>query len=105
MSAAVEARLRARLAELSQRIAAIEDELQHAMDDDFAEQAVDRADDEPLDALERTLRQEAGDIERALGRLASGDYGRCAACGEPIDPARLAALPTASLCIGCASRT
>lgn len=105
MTAAVEARLRQKLAEVLQRVSAIENELQHEMDDDFAEQAVDRADDEPLDAVERTLRQEANDIECALARLNNGEYGRCAACGEPIAAARLAALPTASLCITCASQS
>lgn len=104
MSTGIEARLRGKQAELSRRITAIEDELRHKMDDDFAEQAVDRADDEPLDAIEQELRKEMAAIEGALARLKSGDYGRCTACGELIATARLEVLPTASLCIACATR-
>jgi RNA polymerase-binding transcription factor DksA len=37
----------------------------------------------------------------AIQRLDAGIYGRCAACGERIEPARLAALPEAAECIDC----
>ncbi|GAB3590300.1 hypothetical protein GCM10027446_04720 [Angustibacter peucedani] len=51
-----------------------------------------------LDAARERLR----DVEAALVRLADGDYGRCEVCGEPIDPERLVARPTARRCIRCA---
>lgn len=35
--------------------------------------------------------------------MAQPSNGICRACGEPIAPARLAALPSARLCITCAS--
>jgi DnaK suppressor protein len=41
-------------------------------------------------------------IERALAKLDEGTYGSCDACGEPIPPARLQALPDSVLCVGCA---
>ena len=40
--------------------------------------------------------------ERALAKLDQGTYGRCDECGEPIAPARLQALPDATLCLACA---
>jgi DnaK suppressor protein len=40
--------------------------------------------------------------ERALAKLDEGTYGRCDACGEPIAPKRLAALPDAVRCVACA---
>ena len=43
-------------------------------------------------------------IDRALARIVSGEYGRCASCDEPIPVARLEALPAASECLGCARR-
>src|SRR4051794_29598213 len=46
-------------------------------------------------ALERT--------ERALAKLDDGTYGRCDACGEPIAPERLAAMPDVVLCLDCAA--
>jgi len=41
--------------------------------------------------------------ERALAKLDEGTYGSCDACGEPIAPARLRAMPDGVLCLGCAS--
>jgi len=43
-------------------------------------------------------------IEAALRRIESGDYGLCQDCDEPIDPKRLEFDPTALRCIGCASQ-
>jgi DnaK suppressor protein len=40
-------------------------------------------------------------IEEALDRLATGDYGICPACEEPIAPKRLRAVPWARYCIRC----
>lgn len=40
-------------------------------------------------------------IDKALARLASGDYGYCEACGAEIGLRRLEARPTAELCIDC----
>lgn len=56
-------------------------------------------------ALLRQARDQLGEIDAALARLADGSYGRCVACGLPIAPARLAARPFAVTCIGCAGRT
>ena len=44
------------------------------------------------------------EVEHALARVADGTYGRCEACGEPIAPGRLDALPSATTCVGCAGR-
>ena len=41
-------------------------------------------------------------IDRALGRLDGGGYGRCLSCGGATGVARLEARPAAELCIGCA---
>lgn len=38
----------------------------------------------------------------AIHRLDAGGYGICAACTQPIEPARLRALPEAAECAGCA---
>lgn len=42
-------------------------------------------------------------ITATLRRIADGTYGRCAECDEPIPPARLKAIPTATLCVRCQS--
>jgi DnaK suppressor protein len=41
-------------------------------------------------------------IERALERIAQGDYGICRRCGGDIAPARLRADPANPVCIACA---
>ena len=43
-------------------------------------------------------------VERALGRLDAGTYGRCEECGNPIPKARLQAFPRATLCVACKQR-
>jgi RNA polymerase-binding transcription factor DksA len=53
-------------------------------------------------ALLAQARQRLADVDEALARAASGDYGRCADCGQPIAAERLAARPHARTCIDCA---
>ncbi|MBX5461147.1 MAG: TraR/DksA C4-type zinc finger protein [Steroidobacteraceae bacterium] len=48
--------------------------------------------------------EELRDIEGALKRIASGAYGICVKCGEPISRARLEAYPTAKRCFPCQRR-
>ena len=43
-------------------------------------------------------------VQRALGRLADGTYGRCEECGSQIPKARLQAFPRATLCVACKQR-
>jgi DnaK suppressor protein len=40
-------------------------------------------------------------ITKTLQRIADGTYGRCEQCDERIPPARLKAVPTATLCVRC----
>jgi DnaK suppressor protein len=43
-------------------------------------------------------------IERAIEKIQTGDYGRCESCEKAIAPLRLKYLPYATECIGCARR-
>lgn len=52
-------------------------------------------------SLEKTLESAFRDVNSALARIASGKYGDCRYCGEPIDEKRLRARPTSSACIKC----
>lgn len=60
----------------------------------------------PMDAIDRMQEAEAAMHARAISaarprtRTRSGS-GVCVECGDPISPARLAALPDARTCIGC----
>jgi DnaK suppressor protein len=68
----------------------------HMADD--ATEAFEQAKDLALrQNLERLLEQ----VEDALAHFVEGTYGLCEQCGEAIDPARLKALPYATLCVRC----
>jgi DnaK suppressor protein len=51
----------------------------------------------------RSLETGLARTERALAKLDEGSYGVCDACGEPIAPARLRAMPDSVLCVTCAA--
>ena len=57
-----------------------------------------------LSALLDRTRQQLRELDAAERRLAAGAYGCCERCGEPIGDERVAALPTARLCVHCAAR-
>ena len=52
-------------------------------------------------ALQKQIIDRLSEVEHALHKFEEGTYGLCDACGQPIDPARLEALPQASLCLSC----
>jgi len=54
-------------------------------------------------ALSAQARATADDIDLALAKFDSGTYGVCERCGQPIPRARLKAMPSAALCVGCKS--
>lgn len=51
--------------------------------------------------LERRLASALAEVEYALRKYEAGTYGLCDVCGRPIGPARLEALPQATLCLEC----
>lgn len=55
-------------------------------------------------AQERQRAEEAVRIERALTRIAEGEYGYCLDCDEEIPIKRLQVDPAAALCVHCAGR-
>jgi len=51
--------------------------------------------------FEENEREALDDVRAALDRLKAGTYGTCSRCSAEIPPARLKAMPTATLCITC----
>ena len=41
------------------------------------------------------------EIDAALARVEGGTYGKCEDCDERVEPARLAAMPSARRCFAC----
>ena len=65
------------------------------------EEAVESAELEKRMALQQRILDQLAKTDHALEKLKDGTYGRCDRCGKAIDPARLEALPQASLCLKC----
>ena len=95
--------LKARLAELTGRVAEIDSQIRRPLSADLEEQATDLENQDALKAIGNSENQEIHEIRKALKRISEGTYGICAQCGEEIDPKRLEALPTATRCISCAA--
>lgn len=93
--------------ELQRRVESIKADIRHSrepLSQDFAEQAVERENEEVLDALGNAARVELNHIRKALDRMDQGDYEFCTRCGEEIPLARLEIVPYTDLCVVCAER-
>lgn len=73
-------------------------------DDQLADEAALASERVKEQTIRKSLEVLVGEIARALHKLDHGTYGQCDSCGNAIPPARLAALPYASLCVACKSR-
>jgi RNA polymerase-binding protein DksA len=101
---AIRRQLSERYAEIQERLNRITRDSRHTeqpLAADFAEQAVERENEEVLGALDNSIRDEMKQIERTLARIDAGEYGTCEDCGRPIPAKRLEALPNASRCVAC----
>ncbi|MDR6322610.1 RNA polymerase-binding protein DksA [Actinoplanes couchii] len=77
------------------------------------ERVIDSAGDDQADTGTKTLEREQeitlannlleriNQVEHAIDRLGSGNYGWCERCGNQIPVERLAAFPSATLCVKC----
>ena len=92
----------ARLDGVKHCVAEIDSELHAPLPADSEDRAADLENQEALEAVEQSGIQEINRIEQTLKRVSEGTYVICARCGADIDPKRLKALPTATICISCA---
>lgn len=92
--------------ELTQRIKTIDKDIKHEdMSSNWTEQATERENDEVLESLGTSSKQELVMIDNALKRIDSGEYFSCSVCGEEIPSARLELLPFSTRCVSCAEKT
>jgi DnaK suppressor protein len=73
-------------------------------DENFADSGQVTAERGEVEALVASLLESLEDVDHALGKLDTNGYGLCESCGAPIAEARLQAMPTARMCIACASK-
>jgi len=99
----VRAELESRLEVLLRRVERITGDLRKPADPDWQERATEVENDDVLEGLDDASRAEATAVRAALRRIEAGTYGRCFKCGHDIAAGRLAALPSATTCVACAS--
>ncbi len=98
----VRTQLQTRLDLLLKRVDDIGGDLRRPADRDWQERATENENDEVLEHLDESSRAEVAQVRAALRRLEAGTYGVCATCGAAIAGVRLAAMPSATTCVGCA---
>lgn len=94
--------LQEKLDRLTNRLGKIERDLRQTPEPDSEERALSRENDEVLERLDHSGREEQQLLQAAIARIDAGMYGVCSQCGEQITPQRLAALPYTVTCIDCA---
>ena len=77
------------------------DRLTDSAGDDQADTGTKTFEREQEMTLAANLLERVTQVERALERLDEGGYGWCERCGNPIPVERLAAFPSATLCVTC----
>ncbi len=98
--------LSARRDELTDRLSRLDRDARRTTEPlvaDFAEQAVQRANDDVVDRLRESTSADLRAVSEALARLRTGTYGLCSVCGKQIEPARMEAMPATSHCLACES--
>lgn len=77
------------------------DRLTDSAGDDQADTGTKTFEREQEITLANNILERITQVERALERLDEGSYGWCERCGNPIPVERLAAFPSATLCVTC----
>ena len=70
-----------------------------SFDENFADSGQVAAEQGENRMLVASLSDQLSDVERALAKLARGEYGKCETCGNDITEPRLEAMPAARHCI------
>ena len=95
---------------LSREIAGLDADLSESLEDASEESPYDQhlaetagvTLDREIDlTLEENAQAAIAQIDRALRKIESGEYGNCDKCGKPIGSERLRVAPFATLCIEC----
>jgi RNA polymerase-binding transcription factor DksA len=74
-----------------------------SFDANFADTSQVTAERGETEALVGELRSSLREVEAAIERFEAGTYGHCERCSNPIEPARLEAMPATRYCIAHAS--
>lgn len=98
-------RLLALREQLVERLQRLDRHLHHRAEPlpaDSAERAIELENRELLEGLDDGAAAELRQVDHALARIETKDYGRCEQCGAAIAAARLDLVPFATRCMKCA---
>lgn len=93
-----------RKAELEKELSAIPlvTEMGSDTEGEIREEEADEAEEMTTNyALRQTLREELGEVNKALENVKTGTYGKCEKCGKDIELEVLNAIPESSWCEHC----
>jgi DnaK suppressor protein len=90
--------------QLQTQLAELDDDSEVSYDENFADSAQVAGQQGANRALSGQLSENLAEVERALGKMDDGTYGRCERCGKEIGEARLEAMPATRYCIDDAGR-
>lgn len=98
----VRAALVKKLDVLAAREKSIGVDMRRTSEPDSEERAVELENAEVLQRLDHQIAAEIQLLRNAIGRIDSGNYGKCTKCGKDISKERLMALPHTPTCVHCA---
>ena len=90
--------------QLKSQLAELDDDSDLSYDENFADSAQVAGQQGANRALAGQLKENLGEVDRALAKMDDGTYGQCEACGKDIAEARLEAMPATRFCIDHAGR-
>ena len=97
-------RLKAERNQIVAQIRRLQDKMRSEVERDLEEGDPALYEREKNLALLQNLGRELEAVKHAISLAEKGAYGICENCGERVDPARLKAIPHATLCLQCKSK-
>jgi RNA polymerase-binding protein DksA len=88
-------------AQVRQELLHLREALKAEIDVNFGEGDPELVERDMAISLIREQERKLDSLEQALQQARRGAYGICERCGQPIDPARLEAVPDTTLCVNC----
>jgi RNA polymerase-binding transcription factor DksA len=88
-------------AEACQELLRLREALKTEIDVNFGEGDPEMVDRDMTISLIHEQERKLDSLDQALQQARRGAYGICERCGQPIDPARLEAVPDTTLCVTC----
>jgi RNA polymerase-binding transcription factor DksA len=88
-------------AQVRQELLHLREALKAEIDVNFGEGDPELTERDMAVSLIHEQERKLGALDQALQQARRGTYGICERCGQPIDPARLEAVPDTTLCVSC----